>query len=122
MGANISGAGTDEIIINGVDDLDASIFTIPADRIEAGTYLVGAAVTYGDITIQNINANRMNNILDRVENGEGSIGKLVNNNDLVDNMNGFIDDLRLLLEDFSENTEEYLKKYIRANKKVKKEK
>ena len=67
-------------------------------------------------------ANRMNNILDRVENGEGSIGKLVNNNDLVDNMNGFIDDLRLLLEDFSENTEEYLKKYIRANKKVKKEK
>jgi phospholipid/cholesterol/gamma-HCH transport system substrate-binding protein len=67
-------------------------------------------------------AKKINNILDRVENGEGSLGRLVNSNDLADNMNGFIDDLRLLLEDFSENTEEYLKKYIRANKKVKKEK
>ena len=67
-------------------------------------------------------AKRMNNILDGVENGEGNLGKLVNSNDLVNNMDGFIDDLRLLLEDFSENTEEYLKKYIRANKKVKKEK
>ena len=77
MGANISGAGTDEIIINGVDDLDASIFTIPADRIEAGTYLVGAAVTYGDITIQNINANRMNNILDKLK----LSGALIETND-----------------------------------------
>ena len=55
MGAKISGAGTDEITINGVDDLTESIFTIPADRIEAGTYLIAAAVTYGDIVIQDIN-------------------------------------------------------------------
>ncbi|MDB9907607.1 UDP-N-acetylglucosamine 1-carboxyvinyltransferase [Gammaproteobacteria bacterium] len=67
MGAKISGAGTDEIIIDGVDDLIESTFTIPADRIEAGTYLIAAAVTYGDITIQNINANRMNNILDKLK-------------------------------------------------------
>ena len=67
MGAKISGAGTDEIIINGVDNLIESIFTIPADRIEAGTYLIAAAVTYGDITIQNINPNRMNNILDKLK-------------------------------------------------------
>ena len=67
MGAKISGAGTDEIIINGVDDLVESIFTIPADRIEAGTYLIAAAVTYGNITIQNINPNRMNNILDKLK-------------------------------------------------------
>ncbi|MDA9615081.1 UDP-N-acetylglucosamine 1-carboxyvinyltransferase [Pseudomonadota bacterium] len=67
MGAKISGAGTDEIIINGVDNLVASIFAIPADRIEAGTYLIAAAVTYGDITIQNINPNRMNNILDKLK-------------------------------------------------------
>ena len=67
-------------------------------------------------------AKKINNILDGVEDGEGSLGRLVNSNDLADNMNGFIDDLRLLLEDFSENTVEYLKKYIRANKKVKKEK
>ena len=67
MGAKISGAGTDEIIIDGVEELIESIFTIPADRIEAGTYLIAAAVTYGNITIQNINANRMNNILDKLK-------------------------------------------------------
>ena len=67
MGAKILGAGTDEIIINGVENLIESNFTIPADRIEAGTYLVAAAVTYGDITIQNINPNRMNNILDKLK-------------------------------------------------------
>jgi len=67
MGAQILGAGTDEITINGVDDLAESSFTIPADRIEAGTYLIAAAVTYGDIVIQDINANRMNNILDKLK-------------------------------------------------------
>ena len=67
MGAQVLGAGTDEITINGVDDLTESIFTIPADRIEAGTYLIAAAVTNGDIVIQDINANRMNNILDKLK-------------------------------------------------------
>jgi len=67
MGANIFGAGSDEIIINGVRDLNESIFTIPADRIEAGTYLIAAAITYGDITINNIDSNRMNNILDKLK-------------------------------------------------------
>ena len=67
MGAKITGAGTDEIIIDGVNDLNESIFTIPADRIEAGTYLIAAAVTHGDITIKNINSSRMNNILDKLK-------------------------------------------------------
>ena len=67
MGAQVLGAGTDEITINGVDDLSESIFTIPADRIEAGTYLIAAAVTYGDIVIQDINTSRMNNILDKLK-------------------------------------------------------
>jgi len=67
MGAKISGAGTDEIIIDGVTSLNESNFIIPADRIEAGTYLIAAAVTYGDITIQNIDATRMNNILDKLK-------------------------------------------------------
>ena len=77
MGAQVSGAGTDEITINGVDDLTESIFAVPADRIEAGTYLIAAAVTYGDITIQNINANRMNNILDKLK----LSGALIETND-----------------------------------------
>ena len=67
MGAQITGAGTDEIIINGVKDLSESTYAIPADRIEAGTYLIAATITFGDVTIKNIQANRMNNILDKLK-------------------------------------------------------
>jgi UDP-N-acetylglucosamine 1-carboxyvinyltransferase len=67
MGAKIQGAGSDEIIIDGVDDLQGSIFSIPADRIEAGTYLIAAAITAGEITISNIEPIRMNNILDKLK-------------------------------------------------------
>jgi len=67
MGAKITGAGTDEIIIDGVTDLNGSIFKIPADRIEAGTYLIAAAITEGDITISDIEPIRMSNILDKLK-------------------------------------------------------
>ena len=67
IGANIKGAGTDEIIIDGVSDLHGAIFTIPADRIEAGTYLIASAITKGDVTISNIEPIRMNNILDKLK-------------------------------------------------------
>ena len=67
MGAKIQGAGSDEIIIDGVDDLQGSIFSIPADRIEAGTYLIAAAITAGEVTILNIEPIRMNNILDKLK-------------------------------------------------------
>jgi UDP-N-acetylglucosamine 1-carboxyvinyltransferase len=45
MGAEICGEGTEKIIINGVSDLHGAEFTIMPDRIEAGTYLIAAAVT-----------------------------------------------------------------------------
>ena len=64
MGAKISGAGTDKIVIDGVDKLKGTIFDIPADRIEAGTYLVAAAVTKGSITIDGINPNRLMKVID----------------------------------------------------------
>ena len=67
MGAKVFGAGTDEIVIDGVDALTESVFEIPADRIEAGTYLIAAAITGGDITIHNIDAKRMNNIIDKLK-------------------------------------------------------
>ena len=67
IGAKITGAGTDEILINGVSDLYGSIYTIPADRIEAGTYLIAAAITQGDVTISNIEPARMNNILEKLK-------------------------------------------------------
>ena len=86
MGAKISGAGTDEIIIDGVTSLNESTFIIPADRIEAGTYLIAAAVTYGDITIQNIDATRMNNILDKLKLSGAEI--TIKNNSIQLSMSG----------------------------------
>ena len=73
MGAKVNGAGTDEIIIDGVDDLNGTEFSIPADRIEAGTYLIAAAITGGDVTISNVQAPRMNNILDKLKLSGASI-------------------------------------------------
>ena len=67
MGANITGAGTDEIKIKGVNELFGTSFTIPADRIEAGTYLVAAAVTNGSITIDSINPNRLMKVINMIE-------------------------------------------------------
>ena len=66
MGAKISGAGTDKIVIDGVDKLKGTIFDIPADRIEAGTYLVAAAVTKGSITIDGINPNRLMKVIKKL--------------------------------------------------------
>ena len=63
MGANNIGAGTDEIRIKGVKRLNGTTFKIPADRIEAGTYLIAAALTNGKITINRIDSKRMDAIL-----------------------------------------------------------
>jgi UDP-N-acetylglucosamine 1-carboxyvinyltransferase len=66
MGAKISGAGSDEIMIEGVERLHGTEHSIPADRIEAGTYLVAAAVTKGEIKINGINPNRLIKVLDKL--------------------------------------------------------
>ena len=66
MGAKISGAGTDKITIEGVDKLHGTEHIIPADRIEAGTYLVAAAVTKGEIVINGINPKRLIKVLDKL--------------------------------------------------------
>ena len=66
MGAKISGAGSDEITIEGVKKLYGTEHSIPADRIEAGTYLVAAAVTKGEIKINGINPNRLIKVLDKL--------------------------------------------------------
>ncbi|MGL5295374.1 MAG: UDP-N-acetylglucosamine 1-carboxyvinyltransferase [Culicoidibacterales bacterium] len=54
MGAKIHGAGTDIIEIHGVDTLHECQYEILSDRIEAGTFMVAAAITGGDIIIKNI--------------------------------------------------------------------
>ena len=77
MGAQIKGAGTKEIIIDGVKSLKGTSFDIPADRIEAGTYLVAAAVTGGDVKINGITPSRLLSVIDSLE----SAGALINSGD-----------------------------------------
>ena len=80
MGAKITGAGTDEIIIEGVKGLHGTEYSIPADRIEAGTYLVAAVITKGDIKINGINPKRLTKVLDKlVETG----AKVTTTNDSI---------------------------------------
>jgi UDP-N-acetylglucosamine 1-carboxyvinyltransferase len=54
MGARIEGAGTDTIRINGVDQLEPMSHAVMPDRIEAGTFMIAAAMTGGDIRIRNM--------------------------------------------------------------------
>jgi len=54
MGANIKGAGTDTIRIRGVERLHGSEYSIIPDQIEAGTYMIAAAATGGDVYIRNV--------------------------------------------------------------------
>ena len=53
MGADIEGEGTDTIIINGVSELHPCVHEVIPDRIEAGTFMIGAAITGGTIQVQN---------------------------------------------------------------------
>jgi len=54
MGADVKGAGTDMIKIHGVEKLHGSEYTIIPDQIEAGTYMVAAAITGGDVVVGNL--------------------------------------------------------------------
>ena len=54
MGANIKGAGTDVIRIEGVKKLHGAEYSVIPDQIEAGTFMMAAAATRGDITVKNV--------------------------------------------------------------------
>ncbi len=54
MGANVRGAGTNVIKIEGVEKLHGTTYTIIPDRIEAGSYMIAAAITGGDLLVKNV--------------------------------------------------------------------
>lgn len=62
MGANIKGAGTDVIRIKGVRRLHGCTYSIIPDQIEAGTFMMAAAATHGDVIIQDIIPKHMESI------------------------------------------------------------
>lgn len=63
MGAKITGAGTDKLVIDGVETLNGANHTVCGDRIEAGSYAVAAAISCGEVTLENIEIKYLENIL-----------------------------------------------------------
>ena len=66
MGARITGAGTDEIVIEGVESLHGADHSVIPDRIETGTYLVAAAITGGDITVRDTAPHLLDAVLEKL--------------------------------------------------------
>lgn len=63
MGARIEGAGTDRIVIEGVESLSGTHHNIMPDRIETGTYLVAAAMTQGRVKLKNTRSQFLDSVL-----------------------------------------------------------
>lgn len=66
MGAKILGAGTDVITIEGVEKLNGASHQIVCDRIEAGTYMVAAAMTGGKVTLKNARADLLDAVIEKL--------------------------------------------------------
>ena len=73
MGANIRGAGTDTIKIKGVESLHGGCYSIIPDQIEAGTFMIAAAATKGDVTITNVIPRHLDSISAKLEEAGVSI-------------------------------------------------
>lgn len=63
MGAKIAGIGTNQLTIEGVDNLHGTEHTVVADRIEAATYAVAAGITGGELTIKNADIALLENVV-----------------------------------------------------------
>jgi len=66
MGANITGAGTDVITIVGVEKLKGTTHHVVCDRIEAGTYMVAAAMTGGEVKLLNARADLLDAVIEKL--------------------------------------------------------
>ncbi len=73
MGARIRGAGTDTVTIEGVSSLGGTRYTVLPDRIEAGTYLVAAAVTGGCVRVTNVRPDHLDAICGKLTDAGASI-------------------------------------------------
>jgi UDP-N-acetylglucosamine 1-carboxyvinyltransferase len=67
MGAKISGAGTEKIVIDGVDSLCGFTHEVIPDRIEAATYMIAVAITKGDVTLKNVIPKHLKAVSDKLK-------------------------------------------------------
>ncbi len=73
LGADVTGAGTDTITINGVDRLVGSEYHVLPDRIETGTFLVGAAITGGHIKVRDTSPHLVDSIINKLREAGAAI-------------------------------------------------
>jgi UDP-N-acetylglucosamine 1-carboxyvinyltransferase len=73
MGARISGAGTDTIVIEGVESLSGTSYRVLPDRIETGTYLVAAAITGGRVKVKDTRPDTLEAVLQKLEDAGAEI-------------------------------------------------
>ncbi len=66
LGADVQGAGTSRLVINGVEELHGGRYEVLPDRIEAGTYLVAGAMTRGDVTVRDVRPQHLGAVLDKL--------------------------------------------------------
>ncbi|MDR2772634.1 MAG: UDP-N-acetylglucosamine 1-carboxyvinyltransferase [Elusimicrobiota bacterium] len=67
MGAKVGGGGSKTITIDGVDKLHGAVHAVIPDRIEAATYLIAAAITKGDIVLENVEADHIRAVIDKLK-------------------------------------------------------
>lgn len=93
MGAKITGLGSPRIVIEGVESLSGATHDVIPDRIEAGTYVMAAAITNGDVILENFPTDTLGAALDRL----AEIGVTVEptDADLPDAMPGLHDTVRV---------------------------
>ena len=73
MGAKITGAGTDIITIEGVERLTGAYHNIVCDRIEAGTYMVAAAMTGGEVKLLNVQPNLLDAVIEKLRDAGATV-------------------------------------------------
>lgn len=73
LGADIKGAGTSRLVINGVEKLKGGEYSVLPDRIEAGTYLVAGAMTRGDVTVRDVRPEHLGAVLDKLRDAGANI-------------------------------------------------
>ena len=73
MGAIIAGAGTDVITITGVEKLNGATHNIVCDRIEAGTYMVAAAMTGGEVKLLNARADLLDAVIEKLRDAGATV-------------------------------------------------
>jgi UDP-N-acetylglucosamine 1-carboxyvinyltransferase len=66
LGADVRGAGTSRLTINGVERLHGGRYEVLPDRIEAGTYLVAGAMTRGNVTVKDVRPEHLRSVLDKL--------------------------------------------------------